>query len=313
MAKVLTNDLSWSVSRWQQYQYCQRAYYYAYYGSWGGWEIGAPERTRQLYILKNLKSMLMWAGSIVHEILKEALEQCARTRALPSIEELQAKGRLLLRKGWVESTTKEWLNYPKKTNLFELYYGDGKNLPKEQTDYIKERVYNCLEAFATSPFVKEVVSLPYLQWKSIDTLESFQLNDCKVWGAIDFAFTDNDGLFHIVDWKTGGENPSSLRLQLACYALMAMDKWKIRLEDLALHGVFLNDGGRKSDYPIDAELLVSVKEQILTSIETLRRKLRDPEKNLADEEDFAFTGCPQNCESCSFRAACPCITGQESF
>jgi hypothetical protein len=309
MAKVLTNDLSWSVSRWQQYQHCQRAYYYAYYGSWGGWERNSPERTRQLYILKNLKSLLMWAGSIVHDIIKEALEQCSHGVELPTTEEMQNRARLFLRQGWVESTTKEWLNYPKKTNLFELYYGDGKSLPREQTDYIKERVYNSLESFANSPFVREAVKLPVASWKSIDSLESFQLNNCKIWGAIDFAFVDKDGIFHIVDWKTGGENPAALRLQLACYALLAMDKWKIPLEDLALHGVFLNDGGRKSDYPLDAESLVSTKDQILMNIEVLKRKLRDPENNLADEDDFAFTGCPQRCESCNFRQACPCITG----
>lgn len=310
MAKPFTNDLTWSVSRWQQFQGCQRAYYYTYYGSWGGWEKDAPERIRLLYILKNLKPMVMWAGSIVHDIIKTALESSSRTQELPSVSELQDKGRQLLRKGWVESTTKEWLNYPKKTNLFELYYGDGKSLPKEQTDFIKERVYNCLEAFATSPFVKNIFATPALQWKSIDTLDSFQLGGCKIWGAIDFAYRDNDGVLHIIDWKTGGENPPSLRLQLGCYALLAMDKWQSRIEDLALHGVFLNDGGRKSDYPLDAELLVSVKDQVLLSIETLRRKLRDPEKNLAEEDDFQFTGYPEHCESCSYRQVCPCITGQ---
>ncbi|MFA6723488.1 MAG: PD-(D/E)XK nuclease family protein [Lentisphaeria bacterium] len=312
MSRVLSNELSWSVSRWQQFLYCQRAYYYNYYGSWGGWDYNAPERARQLYVLKNVKSLLMWAGSIVHELIQEALEEFTRSRQPPKTAELQEKARLKLRQGWIESVSREWLKYPKKTNLFELYYGDGKSLPKEQTDYVRERVYNSLEAFANSGFVADILQVPYLQWKSIDRLDSFQLNGCKVWGAIDFAYIDNGGKLHIVDWKTGGENPASLRLQLACYALMAMDKWQLPLEDIELHGVFLNDGGRKSDYPMNAESLVAIKDQILGSIETLKRKLRDPEKNLAEEDDFEFSGYPQNCQSCNFRAACPCVTGEGS-
>ncbi|NMA41897.1 MAG: PD-(D/E)XK nuclease family protein [Oligosphaeraceae bacterium] len=310
MSRVISNDLSWSVSRWQQFLFCQRAYYYNYYGSWGGWSYDAPDRARQLYILKNIKSMFMWAGSIVHELVQESLEEFTRSRLVPNAVDLQAKGRQKLRQGWIESVSKEWLHYPKKTNLFELYYGNGKSLPREQTDQVRDRVYDSLEAFANSAFVAEILQVPYLQWKSIDHLDSFQLGGCKVWGAIDFAYIDNGGKLHIIDWKTGGENPASLRLQLACYSLMAMDKWKVQLSDIELHGVFLNDGGRKSDYSMTAESLVAVKDQILGSIETLKRKLRDPENNLAEEEDFEFTGCPQNCEGCNFRAVCPCVVGE---
>ena len=305
MAKQLSNDLTWSVSRAQTFQSCQRAYYYHYYGSWGGWDSTAPERTRQLYILKNVKSIAMWAGSIVHELIKKALEQYSMSHILPSVVELQEQARLLLRQGWSDSVNKEWQAYPKKTNLHELYYGNGKSLPKEDTDRIKTRVYDCLEAFVNSATLKEVLAVPFVQWKPIDILDSFLVEQNKVWCAIDFAYTDNHGSLHIVDWKTGGENPATLRQQLACYALFALDKWKHTVEQLALHGVFLNDGGRKSNYSVDAALLISVKDQILLSIQAMRQKLKDPENNLADEDDFPLTENCNTCEFCSFRQACP--------
>ncbi|HEY6105359.1 MAG TPA: PD-(D/E)XK nuclease family protein, partial [Anaeromyxobacteraceae bacterium] len=34
----LANEFSWSKSRHDKFQDCRRAYFYAYYGSWGGWE-----------------------------------------------------------------------------------------------------------------------------------------------------------------------------------------------------------------------------------------------------------------------------------
>ena len=58
----IRNEFSWSVSRSQQFQNCQRAYYFHYYGYWMGWNEDAPERTRKIYILRNMKPLVLWAG-----------------------------------------------------------------------------------------------------------------------------------------------------------------------------------------------------------------------------------------------------------
>jgi hypothetical protein len=57
------NEFSWSISRNKVFQTCPRQYFFNYYGYWGGWEMDAPARTRQIYILKNLKNRYMWAGA----------------------------------------------------------------------------------------------------------------------------------------------------------------------------------------------------------------------------------------------------------
>ncbi len=310
MAKKLSNDLTWSVSRAQTFQNCPRAYYYHYYGAWGGWDAAAPERARELYLLKNIKPMVMWAGAIVHDLIKQSLEQYSRSRFLPTAAQLQEQARQRLRQGWVDSVSQAWRQIPKKTNLLELYYGNGKSLPREDTDRIKNRVYDSLEAFLNSATLKEILAVPFVHWKPIDLLDSFRVGEHKVWCALDFAYSDQAGVLHIIDWKTGGENPVTLRQQLGCYTLYALDKWKCAVNQLALHGVFLNDGGRRSDYSIDASLLVSVKDQILLSLQAMRRKLRDAENNLAEEEDFPLTENQDTCAFCAFRQACPRFAAQ---
>ena len=50
---TLVNELSWSVSRNSLFSECRRAYYYNYYGSWGGWEANTSATTRKFYILKS--------------------------------------------------------------------------------------------------------------------------------------------------------------------------------------------------------------------------------------------------------------------
>ncbi|NPC85605.1 hypothetical protein HPC49_46385, partial [Pyxidicoccus fallax] len=70
---TLSNDFSWSKSRHEKFSECLRAYYLYYYRSWGGWEADAPKDVRELYVLKKLGNRFSWAGSVVHEAIKDVL------------------------------------------------------------------------------------------------------------------------------------------------------------------------------------------------------------------------------------------------
>ena len=63
----LANVFSWSRSRGGMFEECRRRYYYHYYGAWGGWDPGAPDEVRRLYVLKQLTGRQGWAGRVVHE------------------------------------------------------------------------------------------------------------------------------------------------------------------------------------------------------------------------------------------------------
>ena len=76
--KAIRNEFSWSKSRDEVFRECPRQYYFNYYRYWGGWEKAAPERTRQIYILKKLKNRYMWAGERVHESIKHTIRNLQR-------------------------------------------------------------------------------------------------------------------------------------------------------------------------------------------------------------------------------------------
>ena len=67
------NEFSWSISRDRVFQICPRQYYFNYYGYWGGWENNAPQRIKQIYVLKQLKNRYMWAGAKVHDCIEHTL------------------------------------------------------------------------------------------------------------------------------------------------------------------------------------------------------------------------------------------------
>ncbi len=311
MSRTIVNQLTWSVSRDRLFRECRRAYYYNYYGSWGGWDAAAAdERTRKLYVLKNLQSLQMWAGGIVHEVIAEALQRHAAKRTLIEKSRLFDRARHKMREGWLDAVNRKWQAAPKKTNLSELYYGNGTELPREQTDKVQQRVYDCLESFAVSSLLEEAISASYMNWKPIDTLDSFLLRDeTKVWCAVDFAFFDRQGGLRILDWKTGGEYSDELQLQLSCYALYGMDKWQIPLDRLRLAGVFLNDQARVSEYQISEDELSRTRATIYSSIQEMRSFLQEPEKNRAQEKDFPPCEDQRICSRCNFREVCPAFPG----
>lgn len=317
-SKPLVNDLTWSVSRNRLFRACPRAYYYQYYGAWGGWASDAPGQARLLYTLKQMTSFPLWGGSVVHQVIQEALQQMRESRVLPTLDQLQQRARALLNAGWKQSRDKLWKQDPKRNvNLFEHYYvREGGEITREEIDALREKVFSALEGFLSSGVPQAVLPLDATQWGRIDMLDSFVAGELpatdnapalplKVWCALDFSYVDPEGLLHILDWKTGTEHREELRLQLACYALYAMDALHFPLEKLRLMGVFLNDSGRISTYEISSESLVNAKSQILNSSQAMRNCLRDPVENLAEEETFPCAANPQCCTRCPFLQVCP--------
>jgi len=248
--------------------------------------------------------MLMWAGSIVHEVIAESLNRFTMSGKMADANTLKTIARQKLRSGWIEAINKEWQKQPKKTNLAELYYGNGKTLPKEQTENIKNRVNTCLDAFANSNILKEILTIPYMDWKPIDKLDSFTHNNLKIWCAIDFAYTDQNGILRIIDWKTGKESANSLQTQLSCYAFYAAEKWFAEPKKIRIFGIFLKENARISSYNLNPEIMFQAQEEIITSAKAMREKLYDPQNNLAKEEDFPLCDKPYICNNCNYKEIC---------
>src|SRR5512138_3464475 len=89
----LTNDFTWSKSRHEKFEECLRAYYYQYYGSWGGWEAAHGSEVRELYVLKKLSSRWQWAGSVVHDALKQLLRRARATGSFRPLDDMLLRTR----------------------------------------------------------------------------------------------------------------------------------------------------------------------------------------------------------------------------
>ena len=296
------NEFSWSFSRYKTFSTCKRQYYYNHYGFWGGWEESADEETKKLYMLKNMTSIPMLVGMVVHKEVDRILESIRRGWSI-SQDKAETEVLTSFKRAWRESKNKEWQENPKwKTNLFEHYY--NKELPEEKLIEMKDVMVNSIKGFYASDSLAFIKTLSTGEWLSKEDLDSFEINGTKIWVKLDFAARHGDRIY-VYDWKTGKEVKEDEN-QLAIYTLYAMDKWAIELKFIRLFDVYL-----RKQIPIKVKptkvLLQNALNLISNSIKEMKSLNIDVEENVASIENFPMVESNIEswpCSYCKFKEMC---------
>ncbi len=303
----LSNEFSWSKSRHEKFAECRRAYFFTYYGSWGGWEAAAGSATRELYVLKKLSSRWQWAGSIVHGALKQVLSRAKVTGEVPPLEKVLERTRARARAEWAGSREKSyWREASRIVGLVEHEYGeavadaDWKRLYEQVVD-------GSIRAFYGSEVLDEIRRTPREDWLTVDELDSWVFEGTKIWVAVDFALKDEDGRVHLLDWKTGKERGVD-HTQVGIYALYAREKWGMPPDGVVGGLVYLvangSPGGERVSVAADPAALEACKASMRASIRDMKVALADPGRNLAREEAFPRIDDGNACRRCPFRRPC---------
>jgi len=260
-------------------------YYYQYYSSWGGWDIEADNRTRMIYILKQLQNRQMWAGTKVHEcienVIKEIQEGSKKTDTSKKIEETLD----LMRKEFVSSKNKKYLKNPKSCALFEHEY--GLEVSDEEWQYNADNVVECLKQFFNSDVYEEISQLSNNQWLELEKFPFFYLEEFKIYAVLDFAFRRNEEII-IFDWKTGNENPEKDKFQLACYGLFSIHKWNIESAKVKLVDFYLSKDNQ-NEFSLEDFKIDEIQDRIMNSIYEMIDLLDNAQGNIATEDRFPFT------------------------
>lgn len=306
---TLQNNFSWSKSRDEKFRECPRQYYFHHYGSWGGWDVSAEPRVREIYILKNLKSRQMWLGEVVHHAVENALKHYQQNRELPA-DAFLSQMTQRMRSEFRESRGRRYRETPGKVlGLYEHEY--EKEIPDEKWVEIHETARRCFSTFANIVFLQRVKPIPVEDWKLIETMQTFNFEGTLIYVKIDFCYQDprrpSSGVgsrLVIVDWKTGKSEDVDNEIQLDCYGLFSRDYFHVPTESIETVESNVNSGQEKVRSMIEAKLDFA-KHYIRNSIAGMKRALTDPEQNLAREEGFPFTENERTCRFCFFKKVCP--------
>ncbi len=299
----LANEFTWSITRDKRLRACARQYWFQHYGMWHGWEDGAPQRTREAYVLSKLKGRAAWVGIRVHECIARSLQNLRRGQEVLPTEKILEIVRGEMRTDFANSRRRHYRAVPKQyVGLFEHEY----DLPVTDEEWKRsaDLANECLRNFYASETYARLRALPREAFVEVEEkMTHFTFEGVKVWASLDCAVREADTTV-IYDWKTGdaGENHS---VQLTCYALYGSQAWSLPPEKMRLVEYNLR-GGQPREYGITPKEIESVQAYIRGSIADMRALLADPARNVPrPEEAFATTDDDRTCRRCNYLKICP--------
>lgn len=282
-------DFSWSASRHDTFTTCKRRYFYGYY---------AAQDDPEIRRLKKLSALPLWAGSVVHETIETFLKT---HDAIPSEAEQEA----LIRDAVHGRMLTEWRESEAGSVRFRLFEHEYRApIEPEDKKILVGTVMRSLRNFFRSDTLRDVLAVGRQHWLSVEDLVSYRVDDVDVYLRMDLAYRDRNGRVVIVDWKTGRREGRFNEVQLAGYALYAVDAgWVSAPEDLFTELVYLAIP-RTVRRSVDHRKLDHARAFIRKSAGNMKTLLLDPLANIARLEDFPMIDRPQICRRCNFRRLC---------
>lgn len=298
----LKNTFSWSHSRRGCFESCLRQYWLTYYGSWGGWDRGAPDAVRQAYIQKKLTTRAMWTGTVVHDMAEGVLKELRLGRTpSPDFHVRKAMGRA--RRDIEDSLSGRWREWPSKVCAFQEHYYD-QTVEQAEWDEALGIIQQQLDGFFERPTVKRLHQVPE-RLLEVEELSQVDVDGVPVWVKLDALVSDGRGGAVVIDWKTGAHHQTEVvAAQLGVYGLYCTMRHGIPADRIIAMHVNLRTGDR-TQHPIDQAVLSQARADIKASADQMRALLVDPADNIAREQDFPMLpeGDP-SCARCAFRRSC---------
>ena len=307
---------SWSISRANKFEFCNRQYYYHYYGSWKGWEDQASERTKLIYILKNRKSLPAWKGSLIHSGISKFLSRQIHISDL--IEQIKQRAYY----EFDQSAKQEYLNpgmAKRAFGLIEHYYGE---ITSEKT--LNETILDvetCLTQFSKTPFRNLIQDAKRCNFRVfIEPSDDRNLDlgkfldnsiaDCEIYAKPDFVFERPRNRLFVLDWKTGKPNiefnTSEVSTQLSFYSMWVANKglFDTNEKDKIFAYEYYLPSCTKIGAEVKPEFIDAAIKYCKDSIERMRAPLSDKINNWGEEKAFEAIPSINRCSYCNFRAVC---------
>lgn len=307
----LKNTFSWSFSAHEDFDECRRRRYWSKYAKWGGWDSSASEIQRKAYMLDKMDNRYSIQGNAVELSVMWVLREKQAGRDVSVDDAYEKIARPFLNNCWKESKNKEWQRDVKHLcNLREHYYPEQCSQDeKEWTPLVIENTRRCVGNFIERvlPQLEHVTQADEVEIAQVGgggDPEHFVIEDVKIYAIPDYVYRDQ-GLFHIIDWKSGRPKPSH-RNQVLLYGLWAHLKHGVPADEITVTLHYLSEGTAVIETLSDDGLLeiqAVVGDSVGDMTAYLEGEDRGRNKPLPREEwDLAPTREP--CRFCNFYELC---------
>ena len=289
MNSVFKNSFSWSLSRYNLFNFCERAYYLHYYEAWNGWDIYAA---KQAFRLKHLKSKELWLNIILKKSLLNAINNKPLSNNTLAVE-LKYQSRKILSSNISSVHSEEWRNDPKKICIDELYYKE--NSIDQVIDWVKDKANYKIAILQESKLLHKLSNLPYTAFFKTDGPLSFIMNGVQIWCSPDLIWSYH-GKINILNLN----NSSGWPFLAGLNTLYAEQNLNYALNDIVCHTVVFNENSYFSVYGIRSPKEITC--IVTDSSKEMQSRLTYNQK--AYVENFSKTAKQNKCQTCRFKAIC---------
>lgn len=297
---------SWSFSRSQLIERCERLYYEHYYGSHGGWAANATPRARLAYRLKQLTTPNAELGRAVHCRAQEIAHALRHRMPLPTSAELYGRTRTELEAVIMRrATDTAWLTDPRRAPLLHAVYYGGVSMARRRqllTDLCARAV--TLHAALLDAPVWRAAALPGARLLYIDEPILTARDGVSTMSTPDLVLQLPDDRVIVVDWKTGGSGDMT---QPILYAHAVQSALGADVAGSACEAWLMHlDRGTMEAVTVTASDIATALVAQQTSLERMRDLLVDPTRNVPKPRaTFAPATDPnRECRRCRMLELC---------
>jgi hypothetical protein len=301
--------LDWSFSSERCFRRCQRQYYFKEIAAWHN---GRDPVRREAFVLKQLKGLETWRGSVVHTAIERFVVPYWQSRQPIDWDVVIKSAKTLAERQFSFSS----LGRFRENGLSKSKAGD---------DYCALSAHDCGESIpaeSLSGTIQQIetalVNLSQMRelLKSIEGRKAYftelpvsvDYHGAKINGQIDLMFFRGFGEPTVIDWKCyESVAGSDAHLQTALYAwlLCRHSKWNVsRPENVELIEVRLSRDPSFIRHRFDSTRFFELEDHIFKSVEEIRALCGEASYADQDLADYSFTENPNSCAYCPFRRLC---------
>lgn len=300
-APAPSRPVKWSHSRRNGFESCLLQYYYRYYGASSRSAVNEPLKG-QLKFFKDLKSIALRLGDIVHFVVSQHFERLRKDPDNPNTG--------------IESWARDMFRKDLEASL--AYQSSGRLPASQYTSLLSEFVFNEDNARERWDAANESLTKSIRNFLGSQKFEAFRFGGVSdeaiiekklpiafgsntASGKIDLAYGSAAEMV-IVDWKTGTSTASDDSLQLLSYALLIANNLKVDPESIRVYKAYLELDSVVEEL-VTAEGMLRAKGRIIQDI----RRMETMDGYGFSGLSAAFTPCGQVgiCRMCPFRTVCP--------
>ena len=284
----MEREFSWSYTRYSLFRKCPLAYYFHYYGSWGGWDSYCDKRTAEIYFLKKLQTADEWIELLIRKAVTDAFSRGLfdSGEIVRGIFSLFNRHIALLRKKSSEDLA-----------IAELYYGIYSQ--NELETGCKEKLLQLTANYADNYFISKLFNdIEYQELKKLHRPSYFYSDGIKVWNSPDIIIEKRGKIIVYNIFSDSPLNDDSWALRTGINRLFAENTYPGR--DIETVSLFLH---QKKFPPIYASRNRKEIKTIIRDSSHTMLKVTDFDTDIK-EELFAPTEEKETCASCRFRELC---------